>query len=327
MSEPLLAKATAPTVDSADDDFIGEDAEVELAPSAMRARSRVGPILVYFAWELVVGLVIATPLHGLVRATIGGHPAGDSGLFEPGGRMLVSVFGGSGAALAVTTRTTLALLVVGLVAMHLPLGALLASFVTGLGPRQRSPRQVSSFRHATSAFAPLMAISVVSAALQGAWVFAAFSAGAAVTNALAPRIEDLRAFLAGAAVTCVLVLLAALLTPLVDIARASVVRGVVTARTERTTASLLAASARTVVRFPRREKLQAIIAWAARTLVGIGLVAGAASITTAVTLTGARWVTATWLLHQGVVLARTALRASWLARASRAVATQRASER
>lgn len=314
MTEPSTFTGTLASEE--EPDITPADVVRPLPSASIRLASRLPSVFVLYAWELVVALIVATPLHGVVRATLGAHPDGDAGLFAPGGRVLVGLLDAAGVAVPVATRATLAVVVVAMLALQLPLGALLAAFVTGRGAERRSLPQRALFREATGAFMPLASVFVIGAIVQVVLVGAGMTAAGATMRALAPRYEDLHALWGGLAVAAVFLVPTLLLSPFLDVARVAVVRSVVLAEREPTTRASLAAAARAVFRLPRRLKVRAVGAWAGRAALGGVLVVVAASL-----VDRGLSVAALWLVDQAVVLARTVLRASWLAHASRAVAS------
>jgi hypothetical protein len=105
-----------------------------IAPFAARlihARKRPGAIAFVFLAEAASALLVATPVHAWAGRVWGNHPDGDAVLFIPGARDLMVWLGQNDAALAVTVRTAIVLLVVSAVLMQLPLGALVASLAFG----------------------------------------------------------------------------------------------------------------------------------------------------------------------------------------------------
>jgi hypothetical protein len=95
----------------------------------------------YFAARVAVGAVVALPLASAVGAITGGLPRGDAALWEPGGVMLLETGRLLEPMAAGIARSSAAFLLVGLFALLLPLGALVASFgpAPPAGPRRRPP--------------------------------------------------------------------------------------------------------------------------------------------------------------------------------------------
>jgi hypothetical protein len=69
----------------------------------------------------------------------------------------------------------------------------------------------------------------------------------------------------------------------------------------------------------RRSFRGAVVAWAWRALVALALLGVGYAIAHAIGGKGGTMLLVLWLVHQAIVLARVALRASWLARAVRLV--------
>jgi hypothetical protein len=89
--------------------------------------------------------------------------------------------------------------------------------------------------------------------------------------------------------------------------------------------TLLVRGARTALRASRRALLRAVGAWAWRAALGLALLGAGAAAAQALGGRGGWALAGLWLIHQGVVLGRVALRASWLARALGLVAPLSAS--
>ena len=98
----------------------------------------------YFAARVAVGSVVALPLASAVGAITGGFPRSDAVLWEPGGVMLLETGRLLEPMAAGIAWSSAALLVVGLFALLLPLGALLASF--GPAPPGGSRRPLATRR-------------------------------------------------------------------------------------------------------------------------------------------------------------------------------------
>lgn len=292
-----------------------------LESAEIRARRRPLAIVLVYAWQLAWGFVLATPAHAWANRSWGTHPEGDAVLFRPGGYNLVSWFLGTDAALGVVTRTTLVLLAAGVLLSQIPLGALLASLATGRGAIGIAPRPATALRASIGSFFPLLVVLVLTSIVQlaivagGAWV------ASSASRAFLPSIGETPAFGVNMVVLALFVLGACVVGVLGDVARAAVVHDVVTNHDEERRAFSRIKTALVTTRLVSRNALTAAsLAWAWRAAIGVGLVFGGSAASNVFGGQGGGALAALTLIHQAVVLGRTALRASWLARATRLVA-------
>ncbi|AKV03071.1 hypothetical protein AKJ09_09734 [Labilithrix luteola] len=292
-----------------------------LEPTEVRARRRPLAIALVYAWQLAWGFVLATPAHAWANRSWGAHPDGDAVLFRPGGYNLVSWFLGADAALAVVTRTTLVLFVVGVLLSQIPLGALLASLATGRGSVGIAPRPASALRASIASFFPLLVVLVLTSIVQLAIVAAGAWVGSSVSRAFLPSLGETPAFGVNMVVLALFVLGACIIGVLGDVARAAVVHDVVTNDDDERRAFSRVKNALVMTRLVSRNALTATsLAWGWRAAIGVALVVAGSGAANILGGQGGGALTALTLIHQAVVLGRTALRASWLARATRLVA-------
>jgi len=296
-------------------------------PERIAARRRLSVILFVWAWELALAFVVTSPTHAWARRVWGGHPDGDAVLFRPGARALLVWLGQGDAALPVVSRTTMVLVIAGAVASQLALGALLVGIGFARDDDDRPPRLRDAVSAATRAFLPLSALLAFSVLAQGLVVGAGMLASSAVDHRLADRVGDARSFTLRLVVMAAFVVIALVIGVFVDLARAAVARDVAlgpegsAGRTRPAWNTMLLGirAALTVVRRGRGLP-RPLLAWAWRATAGVALLGVGWAASGAL---GGRGGLTLWLLaavHQGVVLARVALRASWLARAMRHVA-------
>lgn len=297
-----------------------DDGVRPLAQDEIRARRRPGAIVLFWAFQLAWGLVVATPAHAWARAAWGAHPDGDAALFEPGARALLAWLTSPGSALPVTARTSAVLLLVGIVLGQLPLGVLLGALALGRGPRARSPRG-AAVRLGAALFLPSCGVLALAWVLGLVVVGGAGIAGSFVDDGFAPSVGDRLAFALRLVTYALFALAGAAVLVVADVTRAAItVERAHAGETETTAWGALGRGLRAALLLPRREKGALAVAWAWRgalgvVLVGLGALAAAAL--------GGRGGAALWALfaaHQLVIFGRAALRASWLARALRAVA-------
>lgn len=307
---------------------------VALAPDAIRARTRPFAILAYWLWEAAFALVVATPVHAWARRAWGTHPSGDAVLWAPGARDLLAWLGDEGPARVVVLRTSIALFALGIVLVQLPLGALLASLAFGRDEDGRPLRIARAASYGVRAFVPMGSLLVIAGCVELAAV-GTFGFGAAATgDAVAARLGDMGAFVVRAVVTGLGLVLAGAVGAIVDIARAHVVQGVVSEDAPILGEAIagvaprgrVLGALRVIWKTPSRALRAALVAWAWRAAVGLVLVLVAAKVADALGGRGGLALALLACVHQGVVLGRAALRASWLARASRLAAAQRPSD-
>jgi hypothetical protein len=313
-----------------------------LAPNTIHARRRPLAIAFVFLAEVAWALLLATPTHAWARHAWGGHPDGDAVLFtgasraSAGGRALLVWLGQEDAGLSITARTTIVLLAVGAVLMQLPLGALVASLAFGREPEadvdaseaseRRAPRSlrlVEAWRVAAASFLPLAALLALGAVVSVLVLTLGGLAASVVDHALADSLGDARAFTVRLVVLGLFAALAALAGIVVDLARVAVVRetGIAAARGASAPAwSVMLRGGRAALVTARRSLGKAALGWTGRIVVAVALVAIGYVASDVLGGRGGTALTALFVVHQGVILGRVALRASWLARALSLVA-------
>lgn len=292
-----------------------DDALRLLEADEIRARRRPRAIFFVWLWELVCGVLIATPVHAWARAFFGAHPDGDELVFRPSGYWLMSWLDADSTALGVVTRSTLVAIVVASVLGTLVTGALVASLASGHGPEGRAPGAAPALRTGIASFFPLLGIGVAATALQAMILALGAGASSAVAGSLETSSGDARAFQARVAVFLPFIAFVLVVGVVADLARVAIARQACLERPRLQDGGLAA------LRAARGNLGRAFAAWGWRAALALALVAVGAR---AGDLTGARDGAALWLLfavHQAIVLARAALRASWLARALRLVVT------
>lgn len=296
-----------------------------LVPAAIRARTRPLAILYVYLAELMWALLVATPVHAWARRAWGAHPDGDAVLWMPGGRDLLVWLGQEDAAIAVVSRTVMVLIVVGAIAMQVPLGALIASLAFARGGEaagadsRRAPRWQAALRVGIGAFLPLAGVLALGSIAAVVVLAIGGFAASAVDHGLAERLGDARSFQLRLVAFALFALLAAAIGVVVDLARAAIARDVGLATAQGTLApgwTTMLRGLRTAFAVARRHIGAATLAWGVRALLSLALIAvvGVAYVQ-ALGGKGGGALLLLWLAHQGVVLCRVALRASWLARA------------
>lgn len=284
------------------------DRLVLLANKSMRARRRPGAIAAVYLWQLAAGAVLAAPAASVVRATWSSHPDGDGPLFADGGlELLEMVMRPDRAGAAISSHVTL-LSVAFWLASVLPLSFLLFS-IAHTTADVRAPRAKQLLPRVVQTVIPMLALlgmattaMLVTGGL-GVWL------GAAAMSKLEASLGEARGDQLGALAFVVLLAPAASVGVVHDLARAAVVRfrmGPLDA---------VRVGAKTFVRQPAR----LLWSWAWRALAGLAPVVLAALVATRLGGRAGAALAALFVLHQLVVASRVALRASWLARALRAV--------
>jgi len=277
-----------------------------LAPSAISPWRRPGFIGFAFLLRSVFALIAALGLSGTVRASgIGEFSGGDRLLFEDGALYLLELLRLAGPELLAAAGASAAVLCLGLLSGLLVAAVLLTALNTdgrlGVG---------SALGRAAALFPTFF--------LLGALVLLAQSAlllGASMTFALvnAASSSERSADLLAAAVALVAGLCALALGSLLDVARAAAVRHELASKH-----ALLFA-----LDVARRAPAGALLGSFPYTAAGALIVLGAALATGAIDVgaPGAGRLLAVAALHQLTLLALLVLRAAWLSRALRLVAT------
>jgi hypothetical protein len=289
-----------------------------LDPAAIAARRRPMAVAVVYLFELAWALVVATPVHAWAKRVWGSHPDGDAVLWAPGGRELMSWFGALDPALAVSTRTSLLLLFAGAMIAQIPLGALLVSLASERDGG-RALRLSDALARGVGLWLPLSVVLFVASGLCALVLGVGVAAGIAVDRALIPSAGDARAFTIELVVVALFGVLALAVGVFGDLVRAAVASDSVASQAPRSSWSRLVSATKRAAQVGRRGFVRALGAWAWRAVVSVGLLAAGSLAADALGGRGGALLVALWLVHQAVVLGRTALRASFLARALRLV--------
>jgi hypothetical protein len=275
---------------------------------AMRARRRPLTVLVYYTYQLALSALLAWPASRALAKVFGGHPRGDGVLFDAGGWALLAIRTPYGRVSPAVSGALLLATVLGAVLGLVPLAALLTS-ISHATPDARAPRPRHLAPYVVATFQPLLKLLAIGSALElSLLAIAAWSFGA-VRDAAEPRWGDARADQIGALCCALVLLLAAVVSVLHDVARAAAVRF----------RSGALAAVRSALLTVRRSPVRVLWSWAWRAGASVVAVALIALVVPHLGARGVASVLAIGLLHQLVVIARTSLRASWLARALRAV--------
>lgn len=279
-----------------------------LTNDAMRARRHPRAVVALWAWESVLALVASTPVAMLVGATWGTDPEGDGALWRPGALALADLYVRQRPAIEALEGSLLAVLAIDAVLGLVPLGALLVVFCRGardgrvVGPvraigegLRRFPAMLVLLVVSVVAQAVVLGVGLAAGSIVEAWVHTALG------EARAQQVQGLVLLLFAAAVAAVGVVH--------DLSRAAVVRFEVGGWRATTLG----------VRAFRHAPWALSWSWAWRAIAGLAPVVAAAAVTGRFGGRAGVALVVVFGLHQAVVLARVALRASWLARALRAV--------
>ncbi len=302
-----MSEAIQIPIDPADETE-GHDRLVLLANTSMRARRRPLAVVLVWGWEVLLGLLIAWPFASVARAAYGHHPQGDAQLWAPGGLELADLLLHTDhARTALLTHTGLVILIA-LVLGLFPMAALVAS-IAYTTPDLRTPPMRKLLGRAADAFQPLVGLAVLLLLIEGVIVIGGLILAEALSGALAPRLGDARAQQFGWMVGFIFLTVACVAGVLHDLARVAVVRFRVGAfRAFRLAANTL-----------RTTPFAAVWSWAWRASASFIPIVIGAIVAGKLGGRGGGALLALTAIHQLVVLTRTALRASWLAKALRLV--------
>lgn len=285
----------------------------------VRARERPRAIILMYVWELLWALLVAAPIHSWAQRSWGAHPDGDAVLFNAGARELAAWIGTAEEAGSVVVRTTLLLLFVGAIVGQIPLGALVATLI-------RRIRTAQALAVGVRAWMPLCGVLFLATFVELLIVGGGMFAATATDHALRDRMGDARAFGFRLAVLAFFVVLASLVGVVADLARVAVARDVAEQDSDaepRSGFTVLRSGLGIALSTMRRRFGTAFIGWTWRMILGVLLLGLAWAIGSLVGGRGGIVLFLLFLLHQGIVFLRTALRASWLAHALRLTTEQR----
>lgn len=281
---------------------------MQLRTGAVRARRHPWALAGLWAWQSALAITASGPAAAFVGATYGAGPRGDGPLWAAGGHDLLDLLWHGARGLApVTSAAEIAIGTAAVVGL-LPMAAVMVAMAYATRDR-RSPGLVDSIVGAARAMPSLLwllvAVGVAQAATVGLGVLIAAGAQAWLSDSWG----EARAERVGVALGLVFVLIASGLGVVHDLARATVIRS-------------RATGWRAVVLGARAFGHAPLPIWWSWAWRGLASLAPLLAVAAAATRIGGRGGAALILLaslHQGVVLSRIALRASWLAHALRTV--------
>ena len=281
----------------------------------VRARTHPRTVIALWGWQTTLALGASWPTASLVRAFYGSSPHGDGELWVPGGHAMLDLFRHGARALAPVAGAAEFVLIVGAVAGLLPLAASMFAMAHG-----RAARFVRSTSRALQELPALLLLLVIVGTAQAVSLGVAFLVFKGIDMWFETSLGDAYAQRLGVASAMIFVLAASGLGVVHDLARAVVVQTRARAPVHARALRALAGGARAFASAP----LSLWWSWAWRALAALAPVAAIAAVATRIGGRGGALLVLLAALHQGVVLSRVALRLSWLARALRAVAEERA---
>jgi hypothetical protein len=286
----------------------GDGELVLLANSSMRARRAPLAILWLWGFQTILASLAAWPFTALVTRTYGLHPRGDAPIWKPGALALADLADALGASFAGLMPLPLLTLAVAAIAGLFPLALLLGQMTYATRSKRSAPFSLLT-PHARRAFTPLLVVLASASVVQVVVVAAGLGVGGVISSRLASRVGEAPASQYGGLATLFFVFVATVLGVLHDLARAAVVRFNVSARY----------AARLAWNTFRRGPVVVYWSWAWRGLVMLGLVIIGSIVAEKSKNTASSAIVPLFVLHQSIILGRLTFRASWLARAVRAV--------
>jgi hypothetical protein len=279
-----------------------------LTAAAIHARRHPWAIVGLWGWQTLVALGASWPAAALVRATYGVDPRSDAPLWEAGAHPLVDFVWHNAHGLSAVTAAGEFTVAIGVVAGLFPTAAAMFAMAHTRSDRRPAGLMIS-LAGALEAMPSLLFLFAVAGIAQASAVGLGFAAGWAVEAWTHGGLGEAYAERIGLAVGFMFVLAASGLLVIHDLARAAVMRS----QANGPRAFVLGA------RLFARSPVLLWWSWAWRFLAALAPVLAASAVATRVGGRGGGALVALAFLHQAVVLARVALRASWLARALRSM--------
>jgi hypothetical protein len=279
-----------------------------LTTPSMRARRAPRSIAGLWLWQTGLALLASLPAAGLARAAWSGDPEGDAPLWAPGAHGLMDWLWHDAHGVRAVFGAAEAVLLVGAVLGLIPTAALMIDMAYVTRSRTRAGL-VRSLAGGLRAWPSMLLLLVLSGLSQG--VLLGLGAGLAhlVERGAHGGMGEARAEQIEGVLLVVVVALTSAVGVAHDLGRATIVRFEVRG------VSAFVLGLRTL----RRSPAALWWSWAWRAFAGITLIVIAGVVATRLGGRGGLALVVLALLHQAVVVSRIALRASWLARALRAV--------
>jgi hypothetical protein len=284
------------------------DELVLLTPQSMRARRHPRAVAGIWIWETVLALLVSAPAAGLARAAWRGDANGDAPLWAQGGHALVDWLRHDNHGLSALLSSAEIVLVVGVVAGLVPMAGLLVTLTYATRER-KAAGLARSIAGGLRAFPSMALLLVVAGLVQGLVVSGGLLLASAVGGWANAGMGEARAQQLAGVVGLIALALGSCVGVMHDLARAAVIRFKVKGL------RALGLGVRTL----RLSPASLWWSWAWRSLASLAPVLAVAGLAGHLGGRGGLALALLFLLHQAVVAARVALRASWLARAVRAV--------
>ncbi len=275
---------------------------------ARRARRHPWTIFGLWAWQAAVGLAAAWPAAALVGGVYGASTRGDAALWDPGGHALLDFLWHNAHALAPITAVAEIALGVGAVAGLVPTAAAMVTMARVARSRD-GVTVLQSLSAALWLLPSFLFLFVVFSVAEGLTLGLGVGLGELVRIWTQAGLGDVRAQRIGISVGVIFALLASGLAVVHDLARAVVV--CVRAPAPRA----IGLGARAFGAAP----LPLWWSWAWRWVASLVPVSAVAVLTGQVGGRGGAALALVAMMHQSVIVSRVSLRASWLARALRAM--------
>lgn len=297
-----------PGVDDDADSARSRDELVLLTTPAVRARRHPRAIAAMWAWQTLLALLASLPATALAKAAWHGDLGGDAPLWAPGAHALLDWLWHDAHGVRALLSASEIVLALGSVAGLVPMAALMIAMTYATRDR-KAAGFARSVAGGLRAFLPMLVLLVVAGLLQALVVGAGALLGYLVEGWAHASLGEARAQQLEGVVLVVFLGMASAVGVIHDLARAAVVRFKVRGL------RAFALGTRTF----RLAPVSLWWSWAWRGLASIAPVLAAAAVAGRLGGRGGLGLAFLFVLHQSVVVARVALRASWLARALRAV--------
>ncbi len=272
-----------------------------------RRLRRVSFVVLVWGWQSLVAMLAAAVVASRVGAAYGRNPAGDLPLWRDGSLELLDLLAHGRSDVGVLTTALGGILALGALAAVVPYAILLHDAVA---PARRRALDVA--RASVRSWPTLLALRILFVGAAVLLIVAARYAldlGQAV-GASGGTASDARIDLTGAAFAVIVLLAFIPLEVGIDACAAAVVTR------PRPTLRLAFLGGFELL---RRDGRRLLLAWAGRNLAALALVGVGAIVASHLGGRGGACLVALWAVHQLITLARTALRASWLALVTRRV--------
>ena len=305
MSEAALR---VPPVDEDAESSRPKDELVLVTTPAVRARRHPRAIAAMWVWQTVLALLAGAPAAGLARAAWRGDVDGDAPLWAPGGHALLDWLWHDSHGLRAALNGAELVLALGAVAGLVPMAAMMIALAYATRDR-KAAGFARSVAGGLRAFPAMLLLLVLAGLLQGLVVGTGALLAHLVEAWAHSRMGEARAQQLEGVVLVLFLGLGSAVGVVHDLARAAVVRFKVRGF------RAFALGARTF----RLSPVSLWWSWAWRALASLAPVLAAAAVAGRLGGRGGLGLAFLFLLHQSVVVARVALRTSWLARSLRAV--------